>query len=826
MSTLTTIGLLAVAAVVTLMRAGKLSRTTESTPLWLFGVTLAGAGLAWPFATYLEWAMGNPLTIGLAALVGIGIGYLWPEYLLGFAIGFVLNGTAAAPALIWSAAMIAGYAVLRLRFNRWVWDRLTSWHVNRALTREIRHLRLERGERPRGIDWDDALWWVAAAMTVIPLVVGAFTLDPWTAATGVLVTAAVLLRVLDLRRLTRKFRRYNVSYVAVQVPAVALLAAGPLGALQAPESWVDPVVTVIAFGVGLWLAGRGRPEGRMLRSAGTGLLTVFGWLSGTFVAAGMFPFYASVFHPRPWLLVVAALLAVIEIVLRVRSGGIPMLAQNVTAVVSRFDAHEEIAEWARDTVRRRPKRPDLRLLTLLIGQSMKAPHRAPLAYDLYGHIGGYRRELSSETSLEWLELAEHALDELDRAAPHLRRELLARRADCAFARANLHGYLSQREENAAAYRRAMWLFSEAGMPSGEGFARMMLGMSLGMRLRRRAEGMAELVPLFDDERLSPAVRRRAVSVAMMVARSFDDEDEVSALRARRDLIVATKAHYWALFRETTPLDSWRVMRATVRVSMRQFQEEELLFDLHSPTGTEHLPAGKGLFPVPERELLDAGRLLASRGNTKRALVVLEEAAQLAETQGHPQFVLMARSAIADLHVRQGDRVAAWRNLATAIGAHQRIRGLVLDQDARSDVGGLWADLFDRGVTILAGEPVTPTPVGWPARSHTAAFELGESARSRALLELLGSRLDPGAVQGIPADEERAALERLHEARGALDAAGPDSREKAQVAVRQAATTLDRLYDDWRRNGGQAAEYVSLRRGQPATYAEIRTLLAG
>ena len=39
---------------------------------------------------------------------------------------------------------------------------------------------------------------------------------------------------------------------------------------------------------------------------------------------------------------------------------------------------------------------------------------------------------------------------------------------------------------------------------------------------------------------------------------------------------------------------------TNRAIMGMFEQQELLFDLQSPTGTEHLPTPQGVYRVPDR----------------------------------------------------------------------------------------------------------------------------------------------------------------------------------------------------------------------------------
>jgi tetratricopeptide (TPR) repeat protein len=823
------VALLAVTAIVTGTRVRRLRSNTRYPWVFALGVTVAGGALAWPLSAYLNWALSTGFwpVLGMIA-AGLAAGYLWPEYALGVTVGFVALDVDASAALLWTAATVAAYVVLRVRWAK----SGRSWMADMQYRLALSDL---DGQRP----WYDvgrvlnSVWVLVAVAPVVAAVLLALRVHDLLTAMmlmvdGVLISTALLIDVMDMRRLTREFRQFQQTLRLARLAAILLLAAGPAGiwvagGLSGPFPWMGVVLAVTTYVLGLMMISVGRPQGRLMQTVRGRVVLAYGVTVGIFLDGGTFPFLAGgVFATRLWLLVVAGVLALLPLALRLRAGVSPMMSQNVAKLVSEWGTYE-IAARVRESLAHGSRKPDLSLVQGIIAQATRVPHGpVPLSHEVYGNA----RRIRSEDSLKWLEMAESALDEIEETFPEQHMPLLlALRADCASARANLYGYLSQPEEGAAAYRRAAELLERANMPAGAAFARTGLAMVLGMRLRQRAAAMAELTPLLDDGSLSPMVRRRAYMIAMMVSSEFDDEQEVVVLREKRDRIVATRSDYLDVLAETSPLSSRRSLRKVNRAIMRTFEEQELLFDQQSPTGTEHLPVPHGVYQVPERELLDAGKLLASQGKTRRAIVVLEEAAQLAELQGHANFVLMSRQALADVHIKRSDRGAAWANLAAAIEAHQRIRGLVLDQDARTDVGGLWPSLFDKGVAVLGAGPLNKPFVGWPAKPYATAFELGELARSRALLELLGSRLDADPLSGVSAEDEQARLTALMQARQTLNQAGPADREQALREVRDATDRLEWLYDSWASKGGQAAEYVALRRGQPVPYEKIRKLLA-
>jgi tetratricopeptide (TPR) repeat protein len=831
MDTLTALGTLAVSAVVT---GVQLSRMRSPQAMFALGATLVGGALAWPVAAYSSWALASWPWLPAVVAAGVGVAYLWPAYLFGFALGFVLIGADPSAAWLWIGSVAAGFAWFSLLRTRPARRRMANWlyfwESRQLMLKSVRAYQLTQSPRPFSrVREQDPLVLFSLVLAAVPAPVGLLVADRlMVVAVGVLVSTALIVHVLDLRELSRRFRRQQLWFTNFRVVLVIVLAAGPAGTWVA-EGVHPPLLGVllatVVFVLGMLLIKR-QATGRVFSSAKLLALTSAGWLLAVFLTDGLFGFIAGgVAHFQPVLLVVAAVFAGYVLLNWARAAVPPMLAQNVSVLVNEWDGVRELTERIREAVRVRPAKPDLLLVTLVIAMAIRAPHGiAPVTHELYGEK---RDRLRSEDALRWLQLAEDALTQVadEVTDPALLRILAYCRAQAASARANVHGYLSQREEAMEAYRQVVQLGIEAAAPNTAALGRTGLALVQGVRLRQRDGAMAELTPLLDDRTLSPATRRRAFHIAMVIERAFDDEEAVAALRIRRDRVVAVRADYTPLIAESALATSRRRLRGATREAHRMFEEQELLFGIQSPEGTEHSPVPQGSYRVAERELLDAGKLLASKGKIRRALVVLGESARIAEMQGHAQFVLMARSALSDVHAGQGNRVAAWANLSAAIEAHQRMRGMVLNADARSEVGGLWAQLFDQGVALLGAGPVALPGTGWPARPYVAAFELGELARSRALLELLGSRLTLDPSTGLSAEEETTAREELRQAADSVDAAPLSGREAALTEVRQASERLEQLYDGWQSRGGQAAEYVALRRGRPTPYEEIRRILA-
>jgi hypothetical protein len=143
-----------------------------------------------------------------------------------------------------------------------------------------------------------------------------------------------------------------------------------------------------------------------------------------------------------------------------------------------------------------------------------------------------------------------------------------------------------------------------------------------------------------------------------------------------------------------------------------------------------------------------------------------------------------------------DPPRAYRNLRRALEIRESIRDDVLDADLRMRFGGAAEDLYVELVHLLDAAAFFPDP-DWPEHPEVEMFQLVERARSRSMLELLGDAVAPLL------DEER----RL---------AAPDDR-----------AARGELEDVWRRiaeTGPAGAEYVQLRRGDPASFADIHRML--
>ncbi|MEV0405676.1 hypothetical protein [Actinoallomurus sp. NPDC050550] len=829
------LALLVLGAAVSAVRLYRV-RSTLGNPLGRgLGATVAGAGAGLLLAPPVDRAAA---TAAAMVVLGVACGTIWPETLFGVSMGAAFAGLpprwSALPVL---AASLA-YAGVAVRHTDWWRHRMAGRAYLRSGRMALRAIRQGKGQGAAYLDPPSPperlplpIFWLAG---LVPLGLGLAAGGAWRALTGLLVSLAFLLNLPGLRGMTRKYRNTLLLSMPIRGVVIVLAAAGPIGAWVA-EVGSFPVapslrvpVGVVLVPVGMAVAAwfdSGERKGGLVR-----WLLAGGVLSGIADDGLFFFLCGGVFHDVPALLAVGAVLAVLWILLRCRnwlSNSRPLLMGNVATFGSGWGGITDVEGWVYDWVLTRPKRPDLSLLQAIVDHSVRAPHGG--AHFMHDLVGVDRGSLRVRHSLQWLDFVDYLVGRIEEDvlpefeppdAARLASGLAGIRVIAWGARANLYQYVNLREEAAAAYRRSVEIAEAAGLSDLAAFSRVALALVLGARLRRPAEAMSLLETVLDDEGVASMIRRRGCQVAMVISREFGDEAAVVAYRRRRDLLSATPADYARLLARDpgTGRSGPLANRKIGRWMMKLMENQELFFDASSPEGTEPLPPAPGGFAVPERELLSAGRLLAHQGKTRRALSVLEDAARLAEQQGHTEWLLRSRNDIATLHLERGDRSKAWLNLMAAIEAHQHIRSLALDPAIRGDVGGLFSETFERAIELLV--TARPRPSGeWPSRPAATAFDLSELARSRVFLELLGERLPPLS------EEEAAAQTRLSEARQRLAAAPEAERGERLTEVRDAARELERYYDRSLPEGPHMAEHVALRRGTPVPYEEIRRLLA-
>jgi CHAT domain-containing protein len=127
--------------------------------------------------------------------------------------------------------------------------------------------------------------------------------------------------------------------------------------------------------------------------------------------------------------------------------------------------------------------------------------------------------------------------------------------------------------------------------------------------------------------------------------------------------------------------------------------------------------------------------------------------------------------------------------------------------------------------LLAAQSDPDRP-GWPAAPRVKAFELLESVRSRVFLELFGELAEGAVTPELTelAEAEREALDAYRTALRSRPASPHIEHAAAADQTRAAKMRLDRARAGLVAAGPAGAQYAELRSGEPASYAEVRSLL--
>jgi tetratricopeptide (TPR) repeat protein len=195
------------------------------------------------------------------------------------------------------------------------------------------------------------------------------------------------------------------------------------------------------------------------------------------------------------------------------------------------------------------------------------------------------------------------------------------------------------------------------------------------------------------------------------------------------------------------------------------------------------------------------------GHTEEAVRAWKESLTISRPAGYFQSAAQAARDLAGLRRDLGDAKAAEAGYREAVQMIEAARSqLPLEDRARvgfvRNKGGAYTNLVD---LLVARE------------AHDEAFEMVQRAKSRALLDFAGTgevrpTITPRGRAAELFDEERRCLTRLRGARPSGD------------TVEGAAATMARLDALYGELAVFDPEYVAMRRGTPATVAELRTWL--
>ncbi|TYB45521.1 hypothetical protein [Actinomadura chibensis] len=556
---------------------------------------------------------------------------------------------------------------------------------------------------------------------------------------------------------------------------------------------------------------------------------------------GIFLFYAATSHSSPGLLRLAGWIALLELpsfLYMTRDSKSPSwLARTDDAhnyLQLDRDARRLLYEdvWLADSVRpkRGRKAPDLTFVHTLAHEAVSSVQQArQLVLDLDGLSASAARP--GMKSLEWAEAAAALVDlaesEVDTGRAAVRRRLRLARAHCAHARSAIYLATGHRDEFRAAFAEARALWTAEGLHDLAAEESVTVLQNSGVdhtfQLLTVADGLDLVGPLVGSADLRSFARRQVLFTAAVLHEDEGDRARAERLRAA-GLAVPRRAR-----------DRWRLARQYRSAGLRRRASELALLDRMVAINSGPLRAASRFAPVDAPGITVAGwpasrardlTLRALRqwalGRKDKAEELLLQAAELlrASDQLHTAFDVLLELGRAQIRTHPA---GAFRNLSAAAEIYETLRDRILDDELRMQSGGPIERLLVMLVGLLLTEAPRGTGPGWPAAPGAAAFDLVERARSRSLLELLGTTVPPaGAVPpDLLADEARARAEVA--ARRAPRPAG-DGEEDALRALRDALRSLAAAQERIAAAAVPGEEYISLSRGTPLTFTEVRALL--
>jgi len=219
--------------------------------------------------------------------------------------------------------------------------------------------------------------------------------------------------------------------------------------------------------------------------------------------------------------------------------------------------------------------------------------------------------------------------------------------------------------------------------------------------------------------------------------------------------------------------------------------------------------------VEDRIYQELGQLYLRQKDFPRAQENLEKAVQLAERSRHAYVIYRASSQIGDLLRQTYKASEAIPHYKKAIESIESTRSLLESEDLRSS-------FFEDKRQTYAG--IILAYLG--GKNVEEAFNYNERARSRAFLDILGSKVQ--LARGEMLEEERALQARISSSRAKL--AAEEEHEEDEEAVdpgrlRQELEEAQKAYDDFlakvRKENKEQASLMSV---EPLTLKEVQELL--
>lgn len=428
------------------------------------------------------------------------------------------------------------------------------------------------------------------------------------------------------------------------------------------------------------------------------------------------------------------------------------------------------------------------------------------------------------------ELAENERERAD--SSYWRARIAQERGDLHAARSHFEAALAGAEEGEkkllALANAALMNYDAGNLTAAErGFRELLDAASGQVDARGLAHGYAGLASIATDRNQLERAREYAEKAVTTAASSRDAEATAIALtavgivRARLGELDAAAEAYAALreLLDTADVTMSEGVRRRGRAALES-NEARLAARHGDLSGLRRLAATAPEASLPNREkledLVQTGVTRVFTGDSEGGKRVLVSALRQVRKTGQVGTRLRAALELATVYSLQAQFEPAHRVCGEGLEALEQLRARAGAEQARLAYVKDKADAYALMVRLC----LVLADLQRRRPRLREAVEYVERAKSRVLADTLGATADlqlPPAVPLELREAERAALERIRE----LDRSTRTSDVAAEQAFAEAQTLLDELVA---RIGVFVPEYEGLRRGVPASFAELRSLV--
>lgn len=207
-----------------------------------------------------------------------------------------------------------------------------------------------------------------------------------------------------------------------------------------------------------------------------------------------------------------------------------------------------------------------------------------------------------------------------------------------------------------------------------------------------------------------------------------------------------------------------------------------------------------------------GRVYLSRKEYPRAQDFLNKALDSAEKLRHATIIQSASSDLADLFLQTGRAAEAIKYYRKAIDTIESTRSLLESEQLRTSFFEDKGQTYGGMILVLLAE-----------NNPAEAFNYAERARSRAFLDILGSKVRLARSEALLAEESRLQSS-LAGVRAKLEGAGDGGREQREKALKE-LEAAEKAYADFLSNvRKENREQASLMTVEPLTLGRLQELL--